>query len=117
MKRAILAAALALGLPTAFAQSGMQGMDMKGGDMDSMHKKQESKRAPAHKASGVVTRVDPGTDKVTIRHEPVPSLNWPAMTMAFKAGDKKMLQKLKPGAKIDFDFEQQGKDYVITHVR
>jgi len=109
MKRAILAAALVLCVPITYAQTGMHGMDT--------HKKQDSKRAPAHQASGVVTKIDPGTDKVTIRHEPVPSLNWPAMTMAFKAGDKKMLQKLKPGAKIDFDFQQQGKDYVITNVR
>jgi len=41
-------------------------------------------------------------------------MNWPAMSMTFKAKDKKMLEQLKPGAKVEFDFVQRGKDYVIT---
>jgi Cu/Ag efflux protein CusF len=38
------------------------------------------------------------------------------MTMSFKA-DKKSLQALKPGQKIEFDFVEQGKDHVITKVK
>jgi Cu/Ag efflux protein CusF len=44
-------------------------------------------------------------------------VNWLAMTMSFKAEDKKMLEGLKPGQKIEIDFERQGKEHVITKVK
>jgi len=36
------------------------------------------------------------------------------MTMAFKFRDKALFGKLAPGAKIEFDFVQEGEDYVVT---
>jgi len=69
----------------------------------------------AHKASGVVTRVD--KDKVMIKHEPVPSLKWPAMTMGFLVKDKAVMEKLKKDAKVEFEFVQQGRDYIVTGVK
>jgi len=106
MKRiafALLAAALAI---PAFAQSGTKGMDMKA-----------EAAGAAHKASGVVTKVDPAKSKVTIKHGPVQTLNWPPMTMAFTVRDKGLLEKLRKDQKIDFEFVQQGKDYVVTSVK
>ncbi|HEX2651369.1 MAG TPA: copper-binding protein [Burkholderiales bacterium] len=72
---------------------------------------------PPHQASGTVTKVEPEKNAVTVKHGPVESLKWPAMTMSFKVKDKKVLEKMKPGAKVDFTFEQSGKDYTITDVR
>jgi Cu(I)/Ag(I) efflux system protein CusF len=69
----------------------------------------------AHKATGVVTRVD--KDKVMIKHEPVPSLKWPAMTMGFLVKDKAVMEKLKKDAKVEFEFVQQGRDYIVTGVK
>jgi Cu(I)/Ag(I) efflux system periplasmic protein CusF len=116
MKRfAIVIAAIGL-VGAAHAQSGMQGMDHKGIDMK-MDKKDAKKSAgKSHHAVGVVKSVDAGKGTVSVQHEPVASLNWPAMTMSFKA-DKKSLQALKPGQKIEFDFVEQGKDHVITKVK
>jgi Cu(I)/Ag(I) efflux system protein CusF len=68
-----------------------------------------------HKATGVVTKVD--KDKVTIKHEPVRTTNWPTMTMAFVVKDKAMLDKVARDRKVDFEFVQQGKDYVITSIK
>ena len=103
----------------AFAQ--MKGMDMKDMDhkgmdmkMDKGAKKSESK---SHHAMGVVKSVNAEKGTVSIDHEAVASMQWPAMTMSFKAKDKKALQGLKPGQKIEFDFVQQGKEYVITKVK
>lgn len=73
--------------------------------------------ADVHKATGVVTRVDAAKSKVTIKHEPIKSLEWPAMTMAFTVKDKAMLQKMAKGQKVDFEFQEQGRDYVITSVK
>jgi Cu/Ag efflux protein CusF len=69
-----------------------------------------------HNATGVVTK-PPANGKVTIKHDPVPSLKWPGMTMSFVVKDKAVADKLKPGAKIEFEFVQQGKDYVVTSVK
>jgi Cu(I)/Ag(I) efflux system periplasmic protein CusF len=110
MKLKAIAIALFTLAATAHAQSGgMKGMDMK--DMP----KQTEKNAAAHKATGVVTKLD--KDKVTIQHGPVQSMSWPAMTMAFRVRDKALMGKLGKDRKVDFEFRQEGKDYVITAVK
>jgi Cu/Ag efflux protein CusF len=130
MKQSIalsLVLALSAAVPAVtHAQSG----DMKGMDMKDMHKGMDMKdmdmkgmkggkkgEGQVHKATGKVTKVDSSNDTVTINHEPVPSMKWPSMTMAFKVKDKAMLDKVKQGAKVDFSFTQSGKDYVITEIK
>jgi len=100
-------------MPLAHAQSqGMGGMDMKGMDM-----KSDKKAGQVHKGSGKVTKVDPAKGTVTISHGPVPTINWPSMTMTFGVKDKAMLDKVKPGANVEFGFVQSGKDYTITDIK
>jgi Cu(I)/Ag(I) efflux system periplasmic protein CusF len=95
----------------------MKGMDMKD-DMDmKMDKGGKKSAAKSHHATGTVKSVDAAKGTVTVDHEPVTSMNWPAMSMTFKTKDKKSLQAIKPGQKIEFDFVQRGKDYVITKVK
>jgi Cu/Ag efflux protein CusF len=103
-----LAALFATSLGIAHAESGMKGMDMMDG------KKGDG---TVHKATGKVTKVDPAQGSVTIAHGPVPSKNWPSMTMAFKAKDKAMLNKVKPGDEVQFSFVQSGKDHTITEIK
>ena len=95
----------------------MKGMDMKGMDMKGMDMKGKDAKAKAHKGSGTVSKVDADKGTVTIAHGPVETMKWPAMTMTFKAHDKKMLGKLKSGDKVDFTFTQSGKDYVVTDIK
>ena len=71
----------------------------------------------SHHTVGVVKSVDAKKGTVTLDHEAVNSLKWPAMTMAFKAKDPKMLEKMDAGRKVEVEFEKQGKDYVITKVK
>jgi Cu(I)/Ag(I) efflux system protein CusF len=73
--------------------------------------------AAPHQATGTVRKVDPDKGVVTLAHDPVKSLKWPAMTMGFTVKDKTLLDKLQPGKKVEFQFVQQGKDYVITGVK
>lgn len=126
----------------AFAQSGgMKGMDMqdmdqkqcmdmmKGTkDMDMKHcmammqgsenKEQGASKAPAvHQTTGVVKAVNPAKGTVTLAHDPVPSLKWPAMTMGFAVNDKTLFDKLAVGNKVAVDFVQKGADYIVTAVR
>ena len=108
LTHALSIAALALA-PLAHAQhDGMKGMDMKGGHQAA---------ADSHRASGVVKSVDAAKGSVTVAHGPVETLKWPAMTMSFKAKDKKVLETLKPGQKIDFEFVQEGKAYIVTRIK
>ena len=76
--------------------------------------------APAsatHKAAGVVKSADRGKGSVLMAHGPVATLKWPAMTMSFLVKDKGLLDKLPAGAKVEFEFVLQGRDYVITGVK
>ena len=108
MKRVLMVAVLSVLIPSALAQSdGMKGMEMKG----------MGKASETHKGKGVVKSVDPKKGTVSLAHDPIKSMNWSAMTMTFKAKDKAMLENVKPGAKVEFSFEQHGKDYIITELK
>lgn len=67
-----------------------------------------------YKATGSVKDVNKAAGKVTISHDPVAELHWPAMTMRFGVSDRKLLDELAAGKKIDFRFVQRGTEYVVT---
>lgn len=62
---------------------------------------------------GVVRKIDAKAMSVTLNHEPIKAMNWPAMTMPFKVADKAVLDELKVGAKVRFTLSGQ----TITAVR
>jgi Cu/Ag efflux protein CusF len=70
-----------------------------------------------HQAAGTVTKIDGAKGTVTIQHGPVASMNWPSMTMTFGVKDKALLDKAKPGAKVEFMLVQSDSDYVIAEVK
>jgi len=96
---------------------GMGGMDMK--DMDMGMKKGADKKSDSkiHKGVGTVKKVDPAGGKVTIAHGPIPTMKWPAMNMTFTVKDKALLNKFSQDKKVEFEFVQQGSDYVITSAK
>lgn len=111
MKAVTLAVMIGLAAGGAHAQPGMGHGD------HGMVAKTAAKAQTTHRAVGTVKKADVRAGTVQLAHEPVKSLNWPAMTMAFKVQDKALLDKLGEGRKVEVDFEQIGKDYVITAVR
>ncbi|MBP7980798.1 MAG: copper-binding protein [Tolumonas sp.] len=50
--------------------------------------------------NGRVVTVDTANQQVTLEHDAVTELNWPAMTMPFKMADAKLLDGLQPGQTI-----------------
>lgn len=52
--------------------------------------------------AGVITAVDPAAATITISHEAIRSIGWPAMTMKFKASPA-VLQEAEVGDRIQFD--------------
>lgn len=57
----------------------------------------------ASMTTGEVTKVDQSAQRITIKHGPMPHLDMPAMTMAFRANSPAMLKDIKPGDKIRFE--------------
>lgn len=81
------------------APSGMQG--------DSKHQ--------AVQGTGVVKSVDPGKGTITLTHEAIPALGWPAMTMRFKI-DRQLASTVKPGQHVTFELAANGMGGTITKV-
>ena len=109
-----------LSLNFALSASGLtiaQPSDMK--EMKDMDHWQQSKsrKAMRHQATAVVKDVDAANGKVTLAHEPVKSLKWPAMTMGFAVKDKMLFDKLTVGKKVKVELMQQGSEYVVTAVK
>jgi Cu(I)/Ag(I) efflux system membrane fusion protein len=59
--------------------------------------------AQTHRGSGTVQSVDAAAGTLEVEHNAIPTLQWPAMTMEFKAKDKALLAELKPGDRIEFE--------------
>jgi Cu(I)/Ag(I) efflux system protein CusF len=65
---------------------------------------------------GVITAIDKTAGTVTIKHDAIPAVDWPAMTMAFKANPATLLDGLKVGEKVKFDVKVRGSDAEVTGV-
>jgi len=77
---------------------------------------------PAHapraaKGVGVVTEIDAKDATVTLKHEPIPALGWPSMTMPFRVTPPSLLDGLKVGQKIEFDTNEGNGLPEITAIR
>ena len=56
-------------------------------------------------AFGVIQAIDTTAGLVTIEHEPINKLGWPAMTMPFKVSNPALLQGIQPGEKVEFQLK------------
>jgi Cu(I)/Ag(I) efflux system protein CusF len=57
---------------------------------------------------GVIEAVNASAGTVTISHQPIESLGWPAMTMPFKVANPDLLKHVTVGEKVEFALD--GKD-------
>ncbi|MFY9326813.1 MAG: copper-binding protein [Georgfuchsia sp.] len=72
----------------------------------------------SHTVNGEVVAVDKAASKVKLKHEAVPELQWPAMTMFFAVADKSQLAVLKPGDQVKFEFVKvSGDSPLITQIK
>lgn len=61
------------------------------------------------KGTGIVKLIDTQAKKITIEHEAIAEVNWPAMTMRFTYSEPTpAIEQLKEGSRVDFSFIQQG---------
>jgi Cu(I)/Ag(I) efflux system membrane fusion protein len=86
--------------------------------MSGAGKAEAGKGGVAHHADGTLDAVDAKTGTVTVSHKPVASLKWPAMTMEFSLANPALVEGVKPGAPIAFDFvERKPGEWVITALK
>lgn len=89
----------------------MSGKEMEG--MSTLQTMNGKMNAQVHHATGVVTKVDTAAGRITLSHDAIRTLSWPAMTMGFPVKDRKLLQGVSVGEKVDFDLTSSGKDQFI----
>lgn len=80
------------------------------------HSAHHPSEAAAPLVSAEVRRVDKAAGKVTLRHEAIPNLDMPAMTMVFTAQKPEVLDTLKVGDKVRFNADKVNGQYVVTSI-
>ncbi len=70
---------------------------------------------PTYATNGEITQITPGVS-VTLSHQAVPALSWPAMTMSFKLATPMDAEQLSVGDVVDFSFRraEQGGYQIIS---
>ena len=66
---------------------------------------------------GVITAIDTKENILTLDHEAIPALKWPAMKMGFKVADPSLLNGLTVGDKVDFELKAEGENYIVITVK
>ncbi|MFS7223682.1 cation efflux system protein CusF [Rahnella inusitata] len=99
--------------------SGAQASEMKHADMGEMKMASE---APAQQqvinSKGVVKEIDLTNKKITIAHEAIPAVSWPAMSMRFTFVTlNSSITSLKVGSQVDFSFVQQGNISMLQDIK
>ncbi|GGO92957.1 efflux RND transporter periplasmic adaptor subunit [Stakelama pacifica] len=79
---------------------------------DSAKKAQDA--SADHSATGKIEAIKPNA--ITISHEPVPALQWPAMTMTFALAKPELARGFKTGDRITFHFRKQGRSQTVTSI-
>lgn len=65
--------------------------------------------------SGEVRKVKPKSGKITIRHEEIPNLDMPRMTMVFRVDEDTDISQFEKGDKVKFTVvEKDGKMVIVT---
>lgn len=66
--------------------------------------------------AGEVTKIDPASGQITIKHGPIKKFDMDGMTMSFKAGNPAMLTEVKPGDKIQFAPDTVNGKFTVTKI-
>jgi Cu/Ag efflux protein CusF len=65
---------------------------------------------------GEVTKVDKDGGRITLKHSEIKSLDMPAMTMAYRVRDAKLLETVAVGDRVRFVAERVDGQYTVTSI-
>lgn len=76
-----------------------------------------AQKSVGHQAQGILEAInDDGT--VSITHDPITALKWPAMTMDFALANSSLVGDIQPGSKISFEIVERGEgEWVVTKLQ
>ena len=67
-----------------------------------------------YRASGTVVAVDRDHGRITIDTDPIEALKLPALGLAFIVHDRSLLDRVRNGRKVEFEFVKQGRGFVLV---
>lgn len=70
--------------------------------------------ASALNGAGTVTAIDVAAGTITLEHDPIAALNWPAMTMPFTVEDPALLQGVAVGDRVSFTLKSEAESQTIV---
>lgn len=68
------------------------------------------------KVKGVVRAIDTASERIKLKHDDIPNLGMPGMTMVFYVSDPAMLQQVAVGDKVLFSAEEPGGNLTIVWI-
>jgi len=78
---------------------------------------EEAASAKRYRTEGTLEEIDAAAGSVSVTHEPIPELQWPAMTMDFNVAGPEVFAGVAPGSRIRFEFEDRGEgEFAVTRV-
>jgi Cu(I)/Ag(I) efflux system membrane fusion protein len=88
------------------SEASLAGIDARpiGGAAPAAAKPQPSSAAQVYETVGRIETMD--ASSVTLSHQPVPAIGWPAMTMTFRVADPKLVRGYHVGDRVRFGFDQ-----------
>lgn len=86
-------------------------------DMDAMQMSEPAATAGPIRSTGTVTAVDAAAGTISLQHEPIAAINWPAMTMQFRAENPAILQGIAVGDRVAFELKSASEPQVVTMVQ
>ncbi|MBK9130035.1 MAG: copper-binding protein [Gammaproteobacteria bacterium] len=88
---------------------------MSGMKMDKPSAMEGDSTTQSAKATGMIKAIDLDKGTVTLKHGPISSIKWPAMTMAFKITPDQAAP-LTVGEQVEFEFVTSGMEATITKI-
>lgn len=65
---------------------------------------------------GTVTALDTTTGTVSLDHEPIAAISWPAMSMQFRVEDHAALQGIAVGDRVSFELKSATESSIVTEI-
>ncbi|MCP3736285.1 efflux RND transporter periplasmic adaptor subunit [Sphingomonas sp. RP10(2022)] len=88
------------------SEASLAGLDARpiGGAAPPTAKPAPKPAAPIYETVGSIEAID--RSGVTLSHQPVPAIGWPAMTMTFRVADPALVRGYRKGDRVRFGFDQ-----------
>jgi Cu/Ag efflux protein CusF len=116
--KTLFSTALFVALISAAACSppAQQGAEETATDMSAMENAAPDEGAAPIQSTGVVTAVDATAGTISLDHEAIPAVSWPAMSMQFTAEDPAILRDIAVGDRVMFQLKSATETSVVTMV-